>query len=199
VENPKLTNDKIINYLDSHPTPIVKSNVFNLQDSIFYPVIHNNLQHDKFYTGKYDSLFVLSSKRVILDSVQARYLEIRNSEVTIKNSNITGNSCAIKITASEVNIENSNIKGIVRGLDCNAATVEMTAVFVKADTGISTQGSRFDIAGGSIRGSQAAVAYAPYKGEPRPSEFIFSVSKVYYGDAAKRMHGAQTTQSLQTD
>jgi len=156
-------------------------------------VVHNIRKFDQIYEGYYDSLFVVRSKRVLIENVQAKYIEILSSGVTIRNSYVHAGPVGVYMSASNVIIENSEIKAQKKAIQARGAELEMTGVYLEADTALATSRSQFDLAGCEFKGWNAAIsndemnrAHLPV---PDVSEFLFSVCKLKSGWTEQYMHG----------
>ena len=106
----------------------------------------------------------------------------RCTDVTIRDARISG----LEIVDSTVQIENSIILGEDIGIQAQGSTVQITAGKVAGRVAIRTDGSRFDIAGTDLSGTEAAIEAVS------DSSFIFSVvlmDSPYSADDV--IHGAQ--------
>ena len=156
-------------------------------------MVYNNRKYDQIYNGYYDSLFVEKSKRVLIENVQAKYIDIRSSTVTIKNSIIEGEKTGLYISASTVNIENSEIRAKIKAIQSRGAEIVMTGVTLKADTALAASRSNFDIAGCNLSGIHCAISCDANNSAnlpvPDKSTFLFSVSILENGKQRERIHG----------
>ena len=89
----------------------------------------------------------------------------RCTDATIRDAQISG----LDIVDSTVQIENSTILGQDIGIQAQGSTVQITAGKVAGRVAIRTDGSRFDIAGTDLSGSEAAIEAVS------DSSFIFSL------------------------
>lgn len=155
--------------------------------------VRNIWKFDQIYSGDYDSLFIVHSKRVLLKNVRANYVELRASGVTIENSQIDGEITGLYIAASTVEIENSIIKAKNKAIQARGADIRLTGVTLQADTAMAISRSKFDIAGSYLVGSRVAITQDAQNSARLPvpdrSEFIFSVSNLRSGDKFERLHG----------
>jgi hypothetical protein len=156
-------------------------------------VAHYLREYDQIYTGDYDTLTVRRSKRVLLDHVQATYIDIRSSLATIRNSVINGQEKGIYISAATVTIENCTIRAKRKALQTRGAELTLTACTLSADTAIAASRSRFNIAGCELDGAKRALTTAGHDHAilpvPDRSEFLFSVTKVQSGTKKNHLHG----------
>ncbi len=156
-------------------------------------VAHYLREYDQIYTGDYDTLTVRRSKRVLLDHVQAAYIDIRSSLATIRNSVINGRKSGVYISAATVTMENCIIKAKGKALQTRGAELTLTACTLSADTAIASSRSRFNIAGSELYGTKRAItadirnhAILPV---PDRSDYLFSVTKIRSGNKISHLHG----------
>jgi hypothetical protein len=130
---------------------------------------------------------------VLLDNVRANYIEIRSSGVTIKNSEILADSVGINIAASDVVIESTRIIAKKNGIQARGIELEMTGVYVEADTALAVSRSKFDLAGCDFVGRSAAIASDVNNRARLPvpdlSEFLFSVCSLKSAGSETDIHG----------
>ncbi len=106
----------------------------------------------------------------------------RCTDATIRDAQISG----LEIVDSTVQIENSIILGEDIGIQAKGSTVQITAGKVAGHVAIRTDGSRFDIAGTDLSGTEAAIEAVS------DSSFIFSLvlmDSPYWADDV--IHGFQ--------
>lgn len=182
-DQPQLVNQKVISFLNNpvqhEPDPAIDFPVSGKK-------IHVNRQRDVRLHGTFDTIMINGAREIVLDSVIANHIQVNHSTVSLRNCRVGD---GVELRGSTVDIENSTIRGRNRGLDCNAATLNLTASTVIGDTAMCTIGSRGEIAGVILRGNRQALAYPAGKKRNRPSEFLISVSNLYSEEHLKRRHG----------
>lgn len=119
-------------------------------------------QRGRIFEGDYDSIVIVGCRDVLLRNVRVR---------------------EVRITDALVTIENSRIGGAQGGLRADDANVTITSSLIQAPVAIKAIGSRLDLAGVRLVGSEAAVQ-APYN-----SKVLFSVSHVSSPYNHGSMHG----------
>lgn len=116
----------------------------------------------KTYQGSYDTITISHCSGIILKNVHTKRLKIEESVVNLIDSQITSEGTALEATES---------------------VIHATNLTINANIGIAADGSRFDLAGISIRGREAAMTI------DTTSHIIFSIGKISSSEYAGYVHG----------
>ncbi len=186
-------NSILSDFLNQDKT-IAKKNVINRkQQKKENGTVRNIWKFDQIYTGDYDSLFVIRSKRVLLKDITANYVELRASTVTLEKCQILGDITALYVAASTVEIENSTIQANNKAIQARGAEIKLTGVTLQADTALAVSRSKFDIAGSYLIGNKVAIAqdaqHSARLPVPDRSDFVFSVTNLKSAGKLERRHG----------
>jgi pimeloyl-ACP methyl ester carboxylesterase len=95
-----------------------------------------NKQQERYYSGRFEHLIIDECRHVTIENAKIDLLEIKNSSVTIYNSEIGAGEKALEVDSS---------------------TVFATATTFDADTPILADNSRLDFAGVDIKAKNAAI------------------------------------------
>ena len=118
---------------------------------------------DRIITGVHDRIVIRDCRRVVLDRVTARHIDIERSRVTLREPRILGDDVGLRVEHSDLNITGGLIRGEV--------AVDVTQTFL-------------DIAGTRLEGAEHAVV----AGRGGGSELTFSVTPFVSGDRAAFLH-----------
>lgn len=130
-------------------------------------------EHDVRFSGHYSRLRIENCRNVLLDGVHASRVEIVNSTVEIRFSELHAADTPLDIFDSEVSITASDITG--------RRAIHMSSTYL-------------DVAGSLLRGEEAAVsAYGR-----DANEIIFSVSRVDTGGNHRYLHDIRALPSGET-
>ena len=127
-------------------------------------------QQERYYSGRFEHLIINECRHVTIENAKIDLLEIKNSSVTIYNS---------EIGAGE------------KALETDSSTVFATATTFKADTPILANNSRLDFAGVDIKATKNAI-------ESQVQTYAtFSLSTVESPNHTGYVHGVYTVSATE--
>jgi hypothetical protein len=115
-------------------------------------------ESDKVFEGDYRSLDVSDCSNITIRNARIGHLSVSNSRLSLIDTDISGQAEGVYADNSDITITNGDISGVIA---------------------IKAEGSRFDLAGVHLNGSQDAVKAVD-------SKFVFSVSRA----SSSHMDGA---------
>jgi len=153
---------------------------------------HNNQQRtaecisntDITYKGHYDTIYIDSCKKVVIEDATIRFINIRNSHVIVRNSIIAGAETGLKIVGGHLIVENSDISGSDTGLYAWSANVTISGAQLKSNIALHNKRSRLDLAGVSLVGNEAAL-----KNIHGRATVLFSASRTRSNNGQHFLHG----------
>lgn len=147
-----------LNKKSAPPIPIIQSS------DRFRKNVSCNKEKNKYYTGHIGTLDISRCKQVLIEDAHIENLIIKSSQVDILNSVINSKEIA---------------------LFADRSTIEITAGEIIGEIGIKASGTKFDIAGTTIKGRKTAIESRKW------SNFIFSLTTVDTPESEKllKVHG----------
>jgi hypothetical protein len=177
---PRKTAQAILDYLQQ-PVPIQRGAVANSNSQRTGECIGNS---DITFKGHFDTISLRGCKKIVIENATVQSINIRSSNVTIRNSIIAGGDTGIKIVGGNLFIENCDISGINTGLYAWSANVTISGAQLQSNIALHNKRSRLDLAGVSLAGEEAAL-----KNIHGRAAVMFSASRARSNNGQHYLHG----------
>ena len=152
IDEPEKFNQILLSYINTdtqehskQPTPVIENAADKNRNEVCIDGV------GKVYEGSYETLSIINCNQVVIRNAVIEELVIKESSVSIENSNISSEKTAIDVFKSDLLITASNISG---------------------ETAIYTSGSRLDLAAVTLNGKEFVI------NGNATSSIVFSVSNI---------------------